>query len=83
MIENRKEYVFEIRTEEENKRFLELLESAKDKLDQALSEITYMNFKNINSIMEKEIKNIIDNIEKIENGVSSRYEPLYKPVREN
>lgn len=81
MFVNGKEYDFEIRTEEENKRFLELLESAEEKLNQALSEITYSSFENLNKSTIQDIKNIIGNISRIEYGISSRYEPLHKPVK--
>lgn len=82
MTEDSKEYVFEIRTEEDNERFLELLESAEDKLNQAICEITYSSFKNINLSIINDIRNIIGNISRIEYGVSSRYESLHKPVIE-
>ena len=81
---SKKEYCCEIRTAEENKRFLELLEAAEDNLNQAISEITYSEhkgFENINSPMERTIKNIIENISRVKHNISSGYEPLCKPVK--
>lgn len=82
MLVNGKEYGFEIRTEEDNKRFLELLESAEDKLNQALSEITYSNFGSVNEATKNAIKNIIGSISGVEYSISNKYDNLYKPVRE-
>lgn len=70
-----------IRTEEENEKFLKLLEEAKDKLEQAVDGIIYSNFGNLNNSIETELKNMIQNINQIKRDVSSGYEPLYKPVK--
>lgn len=78
MFINGKEYVFEIRTEEENKYFLELLEDAEDKLNQALGEITYSSFKNLNTDLIKRVKDIIGNISVMKNEISSNM--IYKPI---
>ena len=81
---NKNEYCCEIRTAEENKRFLELLKAAEDNLNQAISEITYSEhkgFENINSLTETAIKNIIKNISRVKHDISSGYEPLCKPVK--
>lgn len=82
MLVNGKEYSFEIRTEEENERFFELLENAEGKLNQALFEITYSSFKNLNKSTIQDIESIIDKISSLKSGISSRYEPLYKPIKE-
>ncbi len=82
MLVDGKEYGFEIRTEEENKRFLELLESAESKLNQALAEITYSSFGSVNESTKITIKNIIGNISRVEYSISGKYDNLYKPVRE-
>jgi len=82
MLVNGKEYGFEIRTEEDNKRFLELLESAEDKLNQALLEITYSSFGSVNGATKNAIKNIIGSISRVEYSISNKYDNLYKPVKE-
>ena len=68
-------------TEKENEEFLKLLEEAEDKMQQAMGWIIYNNFGNLNNSIKEELKNMIRNIKKIEQDVSSGYEPLYKPVK--
>lgn len=74
-------YDFIIKTEKENEEFLKLLEEAEDKMQQAMGRIIYNNFGNLNNSIKEELKNMIRNIKKIEQDVSSGYEPLYKPVK--
>ena len=74
-------YDFIIRTEEENEKFLKLLEETEDTLKQAVDGIIYSNFGNLNNSIKSELKNMIRNIKKIKQDVSSGYEPLYKPVK--
>ena len=57
-------YDFIIRTEEENEKFLKLLEETEDKLKQAVDGIIYSNFGNLNNSIKSELKNMIRNIYK-------------------
>ena len=68
-------YDFIIRTEKENEEFLKLLEEAEDKMQQAMGGII------LNNSIKAELETMIRNIKKIEQDVSSGYEPLYKPVK--
>lgn len=74
-------YDFVIRTEKENEEFLKLLEEAEDKIQQAVGNITYTYFGNLNNSIKAELETMIRNIKKIEQNVSNGYEPLYKPVK--
>lgn len=74
-------YEFTIRTEKENEKFLELLKEAEDKIQQAVYTIIYNNFENLNNSIKAELESIIQNIEQVEENVSSGYEPLFKPIR--
>lgn len=77
----RDNYDFIIRTEKENEEFLKLLENAEDKIQQAISKITYSNFGKLNGSIETELKSMVQSIKQIELDVSGGYEPLYKPVK--
>ncbi len=72
---------FVIKTKKENENFLELLEEAEDKIQQAVGNITYTYFGNLNNSIKAELETMIRNIKKIEQNVSNGYEPLYKPVK--
>lgn len=74
-------YDFIMRTEKENEEFLELLEEAEDKIQQAVDGIVYDNFGNLNNSIKAELKSMIRNIKQIGQDVSSGYEPLFKPVK--
>ena len=72
---------FVIKTKKENENFLELLEEAEDKIQQAVGNITYTYFGNLNNSIKAELETMIRNIKKIEQNVSNGYEPLYKPLK--
>lgn len=80
---NGKSYAYDIRTEEDNKKFLDLLETAEDKLQQARSCIAYSLFPDLNRSTINKIENIIGDISQVEYNVSCGHTNLFKPVKKD
>lgn len=74
-------YILKERTGKENKEVINLIDDAKSKLQEAISEISY-SYPEINSQLKAELEELVSEIEDIAVCIEEGDTIVYKPVKE-